>query len=87
MIRQIISNIKLSASYTINEEMKRFSVANSIQELLNQIDFDSELIPSRDFTQLKTLFTTLKGEELNISEISIIKEISKKAEKELQLQD
>lgn len=85
MLRHIISNIKLSASYEINREMKRFSVANSIQEMLDKVDFDSESIPTRDFNQLQKLFTTLKGEDLSISEIELIEEISIKTKMDAKL--
>ena len=79
MIRQIISNIKLSSSHKINEEVSRLSAADSIQKLLNQIDFNSEVVPVHDPEKLHKLLETLKGEALNISEIAVIKEISEKA--------
>lgn len=84
MIRQIISNIKLSSSHKINEEVNKFSAADTIQKLLNQIDFNYEVVPAHDSDKLQKLFTTLKGEGLNISEIAIIEEISKKTNEQPQ---
>lgn len=76
MIHQKISKIKLSATNIIDEEVNRLVAANTIQELLNQIDFNSEVVPMHDSEKLIKLFTSLKGKELNIAEIGLIKEIS-----------
>lgn len=76
MIHQKISKIKLSATNIIDEEVNRLVAANTIQELLNQIDFNSEVVPMHDSEKLIKLFTSLKGKELNITEIGLIKEIS-----------
>ena len=84
MIRQLISTIEQSASFNINEEVNRFTAANTIQELLGQIDFNAEEVPTQDSDELQKLFETLKGEVLNISEKAVIKEISEKAKQNVQ---
>lgn len=76
MIHQKISKIKLSATKRIDEEVNKLVAANTIQELLNQIDFNSEVVPIHDCKKLIKLFTSLKGKELNTNEIELIKEIS-----------
>lgn len=77
MIHQKISKIKLSATFKIDEEVNRLVAANTIQELLKQIDFSSEVIPMNDSEKLIKLFTSLKESELNKNEIQLIKEITK----------
>lgn len=79
MIHQKISKIKLSATFKIDEEVNRLVAANTIQELLKQIDFSSEVIPMNDSEKLIKLFTSLKESELNKNEIQLIKEITKEA--------
>ena len=84
MIRRLISTIKHSASFNINEELNRFTAANTIQDLLEQIDFNAEEVPTQNSKELQKLFKNLKGEALNISEIAVIKEISEKGKHNIQ---
>lgn len=76
MIHQKISKIKLSATNKIDEEVNTLVAANTIQELLTQIDFNAEVVPMHDSEKLIKLFTSLKGKELSTTEIGLIKEIS-----------
>lgn len=77
MIHHIISQIKLSANTAIENEVELLVAANTIENLLNQIDFTSEIVPIDDFDRLKKLLTSLKEEELNTKEIELITIINK----------
>jgi len=77
MIQDVISQIKLSANTTIENEVELLVAANTIENLLNQIDFSSEIVPIDNFDRLKKLFTSLKEEELNTKEIELISKINK----------
>lgn len=77
MIHHIISQIKLSVNTAIENEVELLVAANTIENLLNQIDFTSEIVPIDDFDRLKKLLTSLKEEELNTKEIELITIINK----------
>jgi len=76
MIQNIISKIKLSATFKIEEQVNKIVAANSLQELLNQIDFDAEIVQTNNPDKLKDLLISLKGKELSSHEVNIIQEIS-----------
>jgi len=76
MITASISNIKLSTCYNINREIIKLNAIKSIEGLIRTIDFSAEIVPIEDFVKLQKLITSLKGEELTLTEIEIIKEIS-----------
>lgn len=77
MILQTLNSIKISSEKNIENESKKIKTANSIEKLLDQIDFTTETVPTNDLKKLKKLFISLKGEELTIHELHLIEEITK----------
>jgi len=76
MILKKLSTIKSSSENIIDNETNRIKTAISIEQLLKQIDFTSEIVPTNDSEKLKKLFTSLKGEKLTNSEHKLIEEIT-----------
>lgn len=76
MIKQVIENIKLSAAFKIHKEKNRVLAAHSIENLIAQIDLNSEVIPISDIEKLIKLFSSLKKGKLTAREIEVIIEIS-----------
>ena len=76
MIQNIISNIKLSATFKIDEEVDRLTAANSIQKLLNEIDFNSEIVPIDNTDKLKNLLESIKEKPLSQKELKLVSEIT-----------
>ena len=56
----------------IKKEYIKLKAIRSISELLNQIDFSVEVVPTKDPDRLKRLMVSLKGEPLNSDEIKVI---------------
>lgn len=77
MITASISNVKLATCYKISREIIKLNAIKSIENLISTIDFSAEIVPIEDFEKLQKLLTSLKGKELSLTEIEIIKEISK----------
>ena len=77
MILQTLNSIKISSEKNIENESKKIETANSIEKLLNQIDFTTEIVPTENLERLRKLFTSLKNEELNSEEIELLSKISK----------
>ena len=73
MIQKIISEIKKA---TNNSETNRLEAIHTIEHLLDEIDFSSEVVPTNDIEKLKNLLTNLKGDNLTSKEIEIAKEIN-----------
>ena len=76
MITALISNVKLATCYKISREIIKLNAIKSIEDLISTIDFSAEIVPIEDNKKLQKLLTSLKGEELSLTEIEIIKEIS-----------
>ena len=76
MITASISNVKLATCYKISREIIKLNAIKSIEDLISTIDFSAEIVPIEDNKKLQKLLTSLKGEELSLTEIEIIKEIS-----------
>ncbi|SNR64755.1 hypothetical protein SAMN06265371_107213 [Lutibacter agarilyticus] len=76
MIHQVISSIKLLSTLKINKEQNKILAANKIEHLLNQIDFDSEVLPIDDSEELIQLLSSLNNEALTEKEVEMIQEIS-----------
>ena len=58
-----------------NCEEGKLKAANSIKELLDQIDFKAEIVPENNIEMFTRLLTSLKGEPLNKEEKELIGEI------------
>ena len=54
---------------------EKLNAANSIKELLNQIDFKAEVVPENNLEMFTNLLTSLKGEPLNKEEKELVGEI------------
>lgn len=75
MIQHIISEIKKTSTIKLDNEVKRIHAIETIENLLNTIDFSSEIVPISNNEKLKHLLTQLKGSNLTIKELEIVKEI------------
>jgi hypothetical protein len=76
MIQKIISSIKENSTLKIENEVQRLDAISTIEDLLIQIDFTAETVPTNDTEKLQKLLTSLKGQNLNNKEIEIIKDIA-----------
>lgn len=75
MIRKLLSEIEVEIKYRIYRENKYLNALRDIKESLNQIDFESEIVPVEDKSRLIKLFTSLKNEDLIEEEIYLIDQI------------
>jgi hypothetical protein len=73
MIKYIISEIK---KVTKNNYEKRLEAIHTIERILEEIDFSSEVVPTQDLEKLKSLLTNLKGNSLTANELEIVNEIT-----------
>lgn len=78
MILKILSEIKLNSRAKIEEEAHKVLAISSIQKMLAEIDFESEIVQINDANKLINLLTSLKGKPLTKDEINIIEEILEK---------
>lgn len=58
-----------------SEEEGKFKAANSIRELLSQIDYKAEVVPENSLDMFTRLLLSLKGEPLDKNENELIEEI------------
>ena len=56
-------------------DSEKLKAANSIRDLLTQIDFTAETIPENNMDMFVRLLTSLKGKPLNKSENELVIEI------------
>jgi len=77
MILNIISSIKQSVNVSSEIETQRLVAINNIEELLNQIDFSSEVVQTHDKEKLTKLLSSLKGKSLNKQELALVEDITK----------
>ena len=77
MILEKLVKIELEAKSNIDNEYKRIETIRGFKELLNQIDFSSEIVPIEDSERLTNIMTYLKGKQLNGCESNLVKEIIK----------
>ncbi|MCF6298000.1 MAG: hypothetical protein L3J08_08465 [Flavobacteriaceae bacterium] len=75
MILEKLLIIELEATKAIADKQKEINTINAVKELLNQIDFSSEVVPLGNNEKLKNLLSALKGKQLSESEIQLIKKI------------
>lgn len=78
MIRKIISEIEFDLKYQSGITQSRLDAINSVKNLLNQIDFDVEIVQLVEVDSLYKLFISLKGEELKEEEKKLLREIVEK---------
>jgi hypothetical protein len=58
-----------------NSTEEKLKAANSIKELLEQIDFKAEIVPENNPEMFARLLTSLKGVPLNENENELVDEI------------
>lgn len=75
MIQERISTIKDLAKFKVINEIDRLLAVSELEKLMEEIDFNSEVVVADNFEKLKSLFTSLKGDDLSISELKVIDEI------------
>jgi len=75
MILEKLSKLELEAIKTIAKKKKKIQTIQDIKELLDQIDFDSEVIPLENEKKINELLTSLKGKHLSESEKLLVHEI------------
>lgn len=76
MILKTISIIKHTSTINIQKEVEKLETIATIENLLNQVDFTSEVVPINDVDKLTKLISSLKEAELNTKEIALVKEIT-----------
>jgi hypothetical protein len=76
MIQKIITDMKNKANENLENESIKLETLASIENLLNEIDFSSEVVPTNNIDKLINLFTNLKGDPLNNIELEIVNEIT-----------
>jgi hypothetical protein len=75
MILEKLTKIEVAVKYNINSEYRKIETIRGLKELLNQIDFSSEIVPADDSERLTKVLTSLKGKELNRCESQLIEEL------------
>jgi hypothetical protein len=75
MILEKLSIIELEVKYNIYLEQNKLKAIRSIRELLGQIDFEVEVVPTDDIEKLSELLNSLKGRTLNEEEIELLRRL------------
>ncbi len=75
MIIDKLSKIELTSKYRINSEYRKLDTVRIFKELLNQVDFSSEVVPTEDYKKLTKVLTSLKGKQLSKCEAKLIEEL------------
>ena len=75
MILDKLSKLEMEAIKTIAEKEKKIQTIQDVKELLDQIDFDSEVIPMENKEKMEELLISLKGKHLSESEKLLVHEI------------
>lgn len=75
MILGAISSLELKSATIIREEEKRIDSIRKIRQLLSKIDFDMEVVPLNNSTELRNLLESLKGDRLDDGEGMVMEDI------------
>lgn len=75
MILEKLSIIELEVKYNIYQQQNKLKAIRGIIELLNQIDFGAEVVPTDDSEKLSELLNSLKGSTLNETECEVIRSL------------
>lgn len=78
MILEKLLKIELKTKYNIQSNYRKIKTINAFKELLQEIDFSSEIIPMEDSERLAQVLTSLKGMQLNGCETKLVAEITEK---------
>jgi hypothetical protein len=72
-VNLILTDYLTGKKTNCNDE--KLKAANTIKELLGQIDFKAEMVPENNQEMFVRLLTSLKGEPLNVYENEVVDEI------------
>ena len=75
MILEKLSIIELEVKYNNYQQQNKLKAIRGIIELLNQIDFGAEVVPTDDSEKLSELLNSLKGSTLNETECEVIRSL------------
>ena len=75
MITEKLNFIELDVKSKIYREQNKLAAIKTIQELLSQIDFEAEVVPTKDIERLTKLLYSLKGRALNEEEIELLRSV------------
>ena len=76
MIQKVLTDIEIEVSNRINVEENNLKAVKELKLLLDQIDYEAEVVPFEDKERLSRLLVSLKGATLNESENQLVERIS-----------
>ncbi|MCA0932528.1 hypothetical protein LCM02_08695 [Lutimonas saemankumensis] len=77
MIQKVLNEIEIEVTNRINIEEKNLKAVKELKLLLDQIDYEAEVVPFEDKERLSMLLVSLKGTTLNENENHLVERISK----------
>jgi hypothetical protein len=72
MILVKLTSIELEVKSSIYKEQNKLLAIKTLQDLLDQIDFNSEIVPMENIEKLSRLLISLKGRALNEEERELL---------------
>ena len=72
MILDKLTSIELEVKSNIYKEQNKLVAIKTLQDLLDQIDFNSEIVPMENIEKLSRLLNSLKGRALNEEERELL---------------
>ena len=75
MIKDKLNSIEVEVKSRIYREQNKLAAVKTIQQLLNEIDFKVEVVPTEDINRLTRILYSLKGRALNEEESELLKRI------------
>lgn len=76
MIQKVLSDIEIEVADRITAEEKNLKAVKELKVLLDQIDYEAEVVPFEDKEKLSRLLVSLKGTTLNETENKMVEKIS-----------
>ena len=77
MIQKLLTDIENEVADRIDTEEKNLEAVKEMKLLLDQIDYEAEVVPFEDKERLSRLLVSLKGAALNDNENLLVEKISK----------
>jgi hypothetical protein len=72
MILNKLTSIELEVKSSIYKEQNKLVAIKTLQDLLDQIDFNAEIVPMENIEKLSRLLNSLKGRALNEEERELL---------------
>ena len=72
MILNKLTSIELEVKSSIYKEQNKLVAIKTLQDLLDQIDFNAEIVPMENIEKLSTLLNSLKGRALDEEERELL---------------